>query len=70
MISITALILFAAIARFMASNIWIEPTEMPWMLTRRTMIGSGSSSFAEPEPIMLILPPTRIAPNATCRPRC
>jgi hypothetical protein len=38
---ITSLILFAAIARFMASNICVEPTEMPWMLARRAMISHG-----------------------------
>ena len=36
----------AAIARLSASNICVEPTEMPWMLARRPMIRPGLSSVA------------------------
>src|SRR5262245_17391738 len=43
----------------------IEPTEMPCTLARRAKISPGLSSVAGPlrPPIMLILPPTRMAPN-------
>src|SRR5262245_44923576 len=64
-LSSTGLRPFPAIARFMASNICIEPTEMPCTLARRAKISPGLSSVAGPlrPPIILILPPTRIAPN-------
>jgi hypothetical protein len=56
---------FAVMARFIASNICIEPTEMPCTLARRARISPGLSSVAGPlkPPIKLILPPTRIAPK-------
>src|SRR6516162_5349691 len=61
----TGLMPLAAIARPNASNICIEPTEMPCTLARRAKISPGLSSVAGPlsPPIIVILPPTRIAPN-------
>src|SRR6516225_9677334 len=61
----TGLMPLAAIARPNASNICIESTEMPCTLARRAKISPGLSSVAGPlsPPIIVILPPTRIAPN-------
>jgi hypothetical protein len=68
-LSITGLIPLAVMARFIASNICIEPTEMPCTLARRAKISPGLSSVAGPlkPPIKLILPPSRIAPKERVR---
>jgi hypothetical protein len=53
-LSITGLISFAVIVRFIASNIRIEPTEMPCTSARRARISPGLSSVAGP-----LNPPSR-----------
>ena len=62
---ITGLMALTSIARFIAMNICVEPTEMPRTLARREKISPGLSSVAPPlkPPIMVTLPPARMAPN-------
>jgi hypothetical protein len=61
-LSMIGLSLLTAIARFMASNICVEPTDMPCRFARRAKISIGFISAApESTPISVILPPIRIA---------
>src|SRR5262245_31240703 len=63
-LSMIGFICATAIARFSASNIWVEPTEIPCTLARLPRISIGLRSAApDSTPIMLILPPMRTAPS-------